>query len=359
MKKRGKTLYKYILLFFLLLGALLGFCVLLRNLLPHPFAESLKNEERISKILSQLKLSPYLSSSYNQIKERDGIRWIHFTKEFSLPKQMNILEYVKKIENASKRWANLRIERKKGCTYVHLFCGSYPTHTLLFRYSLPRIAIIIDDMGHSMTKEVKSLLLLPYPLTFSILPHLPYTKTIASLAHKRGYEVMVHLPMEPHEKKYAPGAGAVFTWMDEEQIKNIVLQNIKSVPYAKGANNHMGSKFTENEAAISAVLDILKKNGKFFIDSRTSSRSVAYKVAKKKRMSAGYVDLFLDNVQSKDAIEKNLHRLSHIAKKKGWAIGIAHVQNPHTLSALLSALPKIGQEAEIVPVSKLLTEFCQ
>jgi hypothetical protein len=132
------------------------------------------------------------------------------------------------------------------------------------------------------------------------------------------------------------------------------MESLRSVPHAKGVNNHMGSKFTEDERAISALLDVLKREGIFFVDSHTSANSLAYKIAKKKGIKSGFSDLFLDNEEGEEAIERNLYRLLRIAKRRGWAIGIAHPHNPCTIPVLLRTLPKIEQEAEIIPVSKLL-----
>ena len=49
------------------------------------------------------------------------------------------------------------------------------------------------------------------------------------------------------------------------------------MPHAIGFNNHMGSKFTEDERLMKVVIDTAKQRGVFFLDSKTTAKSVGEK----------------------------------------------------------------------------------
>ncbi len=80
--------------------------------------------------------------------------------------------------------------------------------------TLPRIAIIIDDLGRDH-RIAQKFLELPGPLTLSVLPHLAHSGQVADATLTKRWEVMVHLPMEPQEyPSINPGPGALLMTMD-------------------------------------------------------------------------------------------------------------------------------------------------
>ena len=135
---------------------------------------------------------------------------------------------------------------------------------------LPQVAIIIDDIGYDETLAQK-FLDLDAVLTFSILPHSTHDKRIARLAHSKGFEVMLHLPMEPNEYPLInPGPGVLLTSMSPGQLINQLNEDLDDVPFIKGVNNHMGSKMTTIAPQLHQIFSILKKRNLYFIDSRTT-----------------------------------------------------------------------------------------
>jgi len=223
----------------------------------------------------------------------------------------------------------------------------------------PRVAIIVDDIG--MSKEpIDKLLELPAPVTFSVLPNLPYSKYAAEMARNKGWEVMLHLPMEPMESSgyTAADAGkdALLVGLPKEAVLAKLDKNLSSVPYIKGVNNHMGSKFMENEELMEVVLEEIKRRGLFFIDSLTSSGSVGYKTALSLGMKTGKRDVFLDN-SSKEVsyVKSQIEKLVELSEKNGYAIGICHPY-PGTVQALAETIPLIGSRVDLVPVSGVLTQ---
>jgi polysaccharide deacetylase 2 family uncharacterized protein YibQ len=133
-----------------------------------------------------------------------------------------------------------------------------------------------------------------------------------------------------------------------------MLALLKQVPHAAGVNNHMGSRFTEDEQAMTAVMAVLRERGLYFVDSLTTSRSVGSATAQRAGVPAVRRDIFLDNVAEVDAIVQQIRRLAGKARRNGSAVGICHPY-PETLQALRQELPKqAGQGIEFVPVSGLL-----
>jgi uncharacterized protein len=216
------------------------------------------------------------------------------------------------------------------------------------------VAIIIDDMGSSM-EEARQLLDINLPLTFSIIPGLAKSRTVAEAVHARGRQVMLHIPMEPKgfPQRKLEKNGLLLAESNDE-IERQIASYLQAVPYAVGANNHMGSSFTENQEKMGVVLRVLQGKGMFFIDSKTSPASVGYSLAKKLGMSAGSRQVFLDNVQDVAAITAQLEQVAAVARKRGSAIAICH-PHPRTIQALAAVMPRLQREGiQFVAVSELV-----
>lgn len=223
----------------------------------------------------------------------------------------------------------------------------------VLRKHLPKVAIIIDDLGYDLAKA-RAFASLDLSLTLSVLPMASCTRDIAGEAGRSGRELMLHLPMEP--KGYPelnPGPGALLNSMEPEEIRRLVLRHLNEVPEARGVNNHMGSSFTEENEKVVVFLEEIRKREMFFVDSKTSARSVAYGLARKMGVPAASRNVFLDNKQSATAIGIQLERLLGIAKQRGEAVGIAH-PFPETLKALKSEAGRLKEQVEVVTVSELV-----
>ncbi|BCO07817.1 hypothetical protein GF1_01930 [Desulfolithobacter dissulfuricans] len=217
---------------------------------------------------------------------------------------------------------------------------------------VPRIAIIIDDMGYH-EKLGNRLIGLDMNLTFSFLPHAPFTLHQEELAYLAGRDILVHLPMEARNPAWDPGPGTLHVTDPPEILRSITRDNLLAVPHAIGANNHMGSKFTEDPAAMRQVLSVLARHGFFFIDSYTTPKSTGMKEAKKLGLPTGRRHVFLDNVHNQKDVCRQLERLVEKARADGWAIGIGH-PNQATLQALTSCRDRLLRNARIVGVQELL-----
>jgi len=218
----------------------------------------------------------------------------------------------------------------------------------------PQLAIIMDDLGRDLG-VAREMLALDLQVTFAILPDTSHASQIATLAHRRGREVIVHIPMEPQGYPAVdPGKGALFTNLGADEIRRRFLGYLDRIPYAVGGNNHMGSKFTMDVDGMHNVLQVMKEEGLFFVDSRTTGGSVAMQEARRLAIPGISRDVFLDNVAEVEPIVTELHRLVKLARQRGVAVGICHPY-PATVKALSREMEFLkGSGVDLVPVSRLV-----
>ena len=203
-----------------------------------------------------------------------------------------------------------------------------------------RLAIILDDLG-SDRAAADSIFALPYPLTISVLPNHAHSAEIAEEAHRRGYEVMLHLPMQSVGNE-TPEAQELHPGMPADDIPVLFEQMMQSVPNAAGVNNHQGSQATADPALMEELMPVLQKWNLFYVDSRTTTATVAYDTAQRLGVRSGFRNVpFLDDVAEVAAVRKQLELALRGAREKGEAIAIGH---PHP--ATLRALTDVLQQAE-------------
>jgi hypothetical protein len=217
-----------------------------------------------------------------------------------------------------------------------------------------RLAIIIDDMGSSM-QEARSLAGIGVPLTFSIIPGLHSYREVAAFAASSAIETMIHIPMQskgwPERRLESNG---LLVSMDDAAIGEHLEEFMRNLPKAVGANNHMGSEFTEHEDKMRVVLDKLKGRGLYFVDSVTSPRTVGMRLAREIDMKSARRSVFLDNEQDGVYILGQLNQAVRLAKKTGGVIAICH---PHaaTIRTLEAALPGLAKQGiTLVTASQLV-----
>ncbi len=186
----------------------------------------------------------------------------------------------------------------------------------------PMIAIVVDDMGIS-AERTKDIISIKAPLTSSFLTYSQNLKKQMKAAQQSGHEVMAHIPMEA-KANIDEGPDVLTNDMSKKQIKKTFSEMIDKFPQIYGVNNHMGSKFTENEKKLEEVLKILKEKNMFFLDSKTSPKSAADNVAKKLNLKYVSRNVFLDNENNLDYINKQLKTTEKLAYKNGVAIAICH-----------------------------------
>jgi polysaccharide deacetylase 2 family uncharacterized protein YibQ len=218
-----------------------------------------------------------------------------------------------------------------------------------------RIALIIDDLGH-VGQVGQRVVALTGPVACSILPHTPYGSSIARQAYVAGKEVLLHLPLQSIDEYVSTGFGTIKIDTTEPQLIRILEADIGSIPHIVGINNHMGSLLTQHPGHMNWLMSALKARGNlFFVDSYTSDASVALQIAIEHGVPATRRDVFLDNVPTRTAIDKEFKRLKRLARTRGSAVAIGHPY-PETLSYLERVLPGLASEGiDLVTIKELLS----
>lgn len=201
------------------------------------------------------------------------------------------------------------------------------------------LAIILDDIGYDRAAD-DSLLALPFPLTVSVIPHLPLSSEVAEEAHRHGDQVLLHLPMESESQDVKQENVELRVGMSSQQVESMLAGMLETVPHAAGVNNHEGSRATADSALMEELMPALRERGLFFIDSRTTTGTVAYDVAERSGVRAASRKVFLDDNPAKEAIEAQLNLAARDAVRDGSAIAIGH-PHPATIAALAEMVPRL------------------
>jgi polysaccharide deacetylase 2 family uncharacterized protein YibQ len=218
------------------------------------------------------------------------------------------------------------------------------------------ISIVIDDFGNGMNGTAE-MLKLPVKITAAIMPFMPTTKQDAEEAYRLGHDVIVHMPMEPNKglKKWL-GPGALTTDLSDAEVKKRVEDAIRDVPHAIGMNNHMGSKVTADERMMRIVLGVCKEHGLFFLDSRTTYKTVVPKVAAELGVPLVSNDVFLDDVYTVEHISKQIGVLRKHLETHTSCITIGHVgpAGLKTAAVLKQSIPGMQQNVQFVKLTALI-----
>ena len=217
----------------------------------------------------------------------------------------------------------------------------------------PLLSLVMDDCGGNL-KLAKRVIRLDLPITWAILPNLSHTKATVDLVRARSIPFLLHLPMQAYvdgneRKEYLIGEG-----MSEADITKTVANLLADFPSVFGVNNHRGSKATSDSAVMLPVMVTLKKKGLFFLDSNTSSKSVAYKKAIDLGVPALKNGFFLDNDADLDKITERFAQASRLAKKRGVLVVICHLR-PTTVEFLerYAQTPSASRDVELVTLPQM------
>ncbi len=261
-----------------------------------------------------------------------------------------------------KRSSDKRLIGLTGLGFLALLIGVFwlsprpPVRPAAARASFPegkgKIAIVLDDWGYSL-RQIPALRSIPHPLTVAVLPSLPYSTQVAREAHARGFEVMVHFPMEARDPDAPRESGTLMTGASPSEVIEQIERSLESVPFAKGLNNHQGSKATADPVLMRTVLGELKRRRLYFLDSVVTEDSVCEGLARSLRLPYARRAVFLDNDPAPEAIRRRLAELARAAAGQGHAVGIGH-DRPQTLKVLAEAVPALKKAGyTLVPVSEL------
>ncbi len=218
----------------------------------------------------------------------------------------------------------------------------------------PRIAIIIDDLGYRL-KAGQRAIDLPGPISFAVLPGTPRAFVLATEAHARGKDVLLHLPLQARANDPAQEPLGLNLDMSREEFGDVFSRALTSVPYAIGVNSHRGSMLTRHPGHMQWLMDeIGSRESLFFVDSYTTHHSVAMKIARESGIDARKRDVFLDPDRNPDTVAREFERMKRLALRRGSVVAIGHPYAA-TLELLERELPKLANEGfELVSISVLV-----
>jgi len=205
------------------------------------------------------------------------------------------------------------------------------------------IGIIIDDFGYRNDHISNGFLDIPAKLTYAIIPGHDHSQSFSKKAYDAGYEIIVHLPMENIGKTYGEEEYVLMSYFQDDEIKNRIHKAFDHLPESIGLNNHQGSRGTADSRVMTHVANVIKEKKKFFIDSRTTSNSLAESTMRKYGVPTNKRDIFLDNELDEEKIKAQLMKLADVSERKGIAIGIGHVK-PQTLNVLAREIPVLQEK---------------
>jgi polysaccharide deacetylase 2 family uncharacterized protein YibQ len=217
------------------------------------------------------------------------------------------------------------------------------------------VAVIIDDIGFDL-RIVEELAGIPVPIAFAVLPRTPHAVEAARLLHAAGKEILLHLPMEPRSYPgESPGAGALMAGMDAGEIRRRIHEDLAAVPFVSGVNNHMGSRFMEDEVLLAIVMEELKKRDLFFVDSRTSADSRGRESAGRAGVRFAARDIFIDHAPGYAAALKSLTGSSRQGRSNGAPVLMIGHPHAQTVRAIRDVMPVWRKEGvRVIPVSACL-----
>jgi polysaccharide deacetylase 2 family uncharacterized protein YibQ len=214
----------------------------------------------------------------------------------------------------------------------------------------PMIAVVIDDMGVDRARSERTVAL-PGPLTLAYLGYARELDAQSAAARTAGHELLVHVPMEPQGAAADPGPNALLTGLAPDELTRRIDWNLSRFDRFVGINNHMGSKATADRDVMDAVMAALDARGLLFLDSRTSSETVAQAAASRRGIPALRRDVFIDHDPSPIAVRAALLQAEEVAERQGFAIAIGHPKDA-TIDALAEWLPDVQARGfAVVPVS--------
>ena len=290
-----------------------------------------KEQEKIEEEKPKTTEKPPIESKAKD-KRTDKLKEVETQASKNLPKEAakkTLHDKPKEIEkpgreNKAKKPENPIITDKPKPQEQEPDVSAYPIQDLPELPSKGKLIFVFDDAGHNL-EQLQYFLDLPFPCTIAVLPKLPNSRETARRIRAAGKELILHQPMQALNPNINPGDGAVKPGMDREEIKKIVASNVEEIGPIAGMNNHEGSLITSDEKAMEAVLELCKEKNIYFLDSRTSSKSVVPQVAKKLNMNIWERAVFLDNKKDKAYMKKQIIEGLEIASQRGEAIMIGHV----------------------------------
>ncbi|MBN2001015.1 divergent polysaccharide deacetylase family protein [candidate division KSB1 bacterium] len=281
--------------------------------------------------------------------------------EIIVPSKVTVYRFVKLLEYQLSGTGSeiLAFVQESGDRFV-AFIGNrrvklqYTFKIISEKVAKARIAVIIDDFGYSYNNTVTDFLSFQKPITISIIPGLKQSKKIAQIAKLGQKDFLIHMPMEPLNESYSDDGFILLSLHDPATLRKRMRKAMSELPHAVGMNNHQGSRATSDPHLMDTVLGELQSRNLLFIDSRTTSASVAYRIAVQKGIPAAQNNIFLDQEDSRDYIRGQVEKLADLAHQNTKALAIGHVRE-NTLVVLQESIEYLELRGiEFVSISQYI-----
>ncbi|MBI2060567.1 MAG: divergent polysaccharide deacetylase family protein [Nitrospirae bacterium] len=202
--------------------------------------------------------------------------------------------------------------------------------------SPPLLRLVVDDVGYNID-AVDVLLSASNQITLAVLPNAPFRSAAVDRATRAGASVLLHMPMEAHDRSKNRERPMLLTSMEDHVLASVLEKSIADLGPIQGVSNHMGSRFTENRRSLSPVMDVIYAHQFYFLDSVTSSRTIAFQAARARGIPAAARDIFLDADHTPDGVRRAWSVAMRIAQIKGDTVAIYH-PHPATLHTMAQLL---------------------
>lgn len=299
------------------------------------------------------------------------VLWIETEREIALPSQTILPSVSAELKQVAAQFKlSLALSEKEDRTIIECGRKDQIFQRLIFLKhwqgsAAKQVAIVIDDIAGRKDdlKRLENFYSLGIPITYAILPMEHLSRAAAEKIDQLGGEIIVHQPMEPEDLGHNnPGKAALLVGMSPSEIKRKLERNFRSVPYAVGISNHMGSRFTASLKEMNSFLSALKNlkqqnvtHSLFFFDSYTNPKSLGNQLSEKLGIEHLRNDIFLDNADDLGMILKQMQLLKKEAIKNDSAIAIGHIQRKYLVDALHQAIPEFRKAGiEFVHLSQLM-----
>jgi uncharacterized protein len=316
--------------------------------------------QRIDLVTAALSQLPVLLPRPAEEPQGSGkVRWRLRRYEVNIPApdQPGVIEaLVAPVRNAAPG-VTVGVNEHQTGAQVRIGIDGLLTHAIEFQWlgRRPRAAIIVDGLGDNLL-TAREMAQIEAPLTFAVLPFQPFSAEVAELARMFGRQVLVHMPINDDGQVEGTVPGALRRTATRDEVVAVLDQSLAAVPKAVGVNNQSGSGFTADRERTRWLLERIKEDALFFIDSQTSASSVACEVAAEISLPCSTRSLLIDSSSDEPAVAAQLAELTHVARTRGDAIAIVHA-GPGTAAAIRAAVPDLAAAGvDVVPASMIVLD---
>lgn len=217
-----------------------------------------------------------------------------------------------------------------------------------------RIAIVVGGLGLSQSGSKLAIEQLPGEITLAFAPYGNSLRRWMEMARKDGHELLMQIPMEPvGYPQVNPGKHTLITGVEAKQnLDNLHWVMARMTNYV-GMMNYLGAKLGDDVQALQPILKEIAGRGLLYLDDGSGFSSKAKPAANEVGVPFLQGNIILDDGRSVALIKKNLQALEKLARRKGYAIGVASAfpKSVQQIGLWIKQAEKRG--IEIVPVSAL------